>query len=69
MFPTPVEQSATVRNGDLIVFTTDGVKSHIDPEVESSVLFSGSAYKVASGIVQKFGKQHDDAACLVYRHD
>ena len=69
VFPTPVEQSATVRNGDLIVFTTDGVKSHIDPEVESSVLFSGSAYKVASDIVQKFGKQHDDAACLVYRHD
>ena len=69
VFPTPVEQNATVQSGDLIVFTTDGVKSHIDPETESSILFSGSAYKVATEIVQKFGKQHDDAACLVYRHD
>ena len=66
--PTPVEQRALLQRGELLVLTTDGIKSRLESNPGQGLIFAGSAYHIAVGVVRGFGKDYDDAACLVYRH-
>ena len=52
--------------GDLVVLYTDGVSDRFSADDYPSVLHH-SPEEVASNIVQRFGKDHDDAACIAVR--
>ena len=68
IMPTPAEQGARLHRGELLVLTTDGIQSRLGRDTERSQIFAGSAYNIAVGVVRLYGKDYDDAACLVYRH-
>ncbi|MGD2032534.1 MAG: PP2C family protein-serine/threonine phosphatase [Gammaproteobacteria bacterium] len=59
-------QALQLEPGDLVVLYTDGVSDRFTAEDYPSVLHH-SAEEVARNIVQRFGKGHDDAACIAVR--
>jgi negative regulator of sigma-B (phosphoserine phosphatase) len=64
---TPMAQSLQLDPGDTIVLYTDGVSDRFTSNDYPGV--SRHAPKeVASNIVQRFGKGHDDAACVAVRY-
>jgi serine/threonine protein phosphatase PrpC len=63
---SPLEQSLTVENSDVVILTTDGVKENFDPE-DYPQMHSQKAITIARNIVQRFGKSYDDATCIVLR--
>ena len=63
---TPLHQTLQLEPGDLIVLYTDGVSDRFTPENYPGVL-SHAPKEVADNIVQRFGKGHDDAACIAVR--
>lgn len=67
--PTPAPQNAQLAPGDLLVFTTDGIQTRLDHDRGPGDILDGSAHQIATDVVRCFGKDYDDAACLVYRHD
>ena len=64
---TPRPQTLQLEPGDLIVLYTDGVSDRFTSEDYPGVLRHGPK-EVASKIVQRFGKDHDDAACIAVRY-
>jgi negative regulator of sigma-B (phosphoserine phosphatase) len=64
---TPVLQSLQLEAGDVLVLYSDGVSDRFTSEDYPSVL-RHPANEVAQNIVQRFGKNHDDAACLALRY-
>ena len=54
-------------DGDVVVMYTDGVKTHFSAS-EYPLLLTETPQKVAAKIVQRFGKAHDGASCLVMRY-
>lgn len=64
---TPRPQSIQLEPGDVIVLYTDGVSDRFTSADYPSVL-RHSCGEVASNIVQRFGKNHDDAACIAVRY-
>jgi negative regulator of sigma-B (phosphoserine phosphatase) len=65
---TPLPQTLQLDAGDLIVLYTDGVSDRFTSEDYPGVLRHTPKY-VASNIVQRFGKDHDDAACIAVRYN
>ena len=63
---TPLHQTLQLEPGDLIVLYTDGVSDRFTSEDYPAVL-SHAPKEVADNIVQRFGKDHDDAACIAVR--
>jgi serine phosphatase RsbU (regulator of sigma subunit) len=64
---TPLAQTLQLDPGDLVVLYTDGVSDRFTSNDYPGV--SRHAPKeVASNIVQRFGKDHDDAACVAVRY-
>lgn len=63
---SPRPQTLQLAPGDLIVLYTDGVSDRFTPENYPGVL-SHAPKEVADNIVQRFGKGHDDAACIAVR--
>jgi serine phosphatase RsbU (regulator of sigma subunit) len=59
-------QALQLEPGDLVVLYTDGVSDRFTSDDYPSVLHH-SPQEVASNIVQRFGKDHDDAACIAVR--
>ena len=64
---TPRPQSLQLESGDLIVLYTDGVSDRFSLEDYPGVL-RHPPQEVAGNIVQRFGKDHDDAGCIVVRY-
>jgi negative regulator of sigma-B (phosphoserine phosphatase) len=64
---TPLAQTLQLEPGDLIVLYTDGVSDRFTSDDYPGVLRHPSE-EVANNIVQRFGKGHDDAACIALRY-
>jgi hypothetical protein len=65
--PTPREAQVQLEAGDLVIMTTDGVKEHFVVEDYPGLL--GDRPDVAARlVVQRFGKEHDDATCVALRY-
>ena len=65
---TPRPQTLQLEPGDLIVLYTDGVSDRFTADDYPSVL-RHAPKEVAINIVQRFGKDHDDAACIAVRYN
>ncbi|MGB0715826.1 MAG: SpoIIE family protein phosphatase, partial [Phycisphaerae bacterium] len=64
---TPVEETLPLADGDVVVMYTDGVRSHF-AAADYPALRHDSPDDVAGKIVDRFGKAHDDASCVVMRY-
>lgn len=64
---TPLLQSLELEPGDMIVLTTDGVSDRFTA-VEYPSIPGGAPKDVARIVVDRFGKNHDDCACIVIRY-
>jgi negative regulator of sigma-B (phosphoserine phosphatase) len=64
---TPRVQTLQLEQGDLIVLYTDGVKDRFATS-DYPGLFCDPPKEVVRTIVGRFGKDHDDAACLAVRY-
>ena len=64
---TPRSQTLQLEPGDVIVLYTDGVSDRFTSDDYPGVLCHAPT-EVASKIVQRFGKNHDDAACIAVRY-
>lgn len=65
---TPLHQTLQLEPGDLLVLYTDGVSDRFTSEDYPGVLHHPPE-EVASNIVQRFGKDYDDAACIAVRYN
>jgi len=64
---TPLLQSLELEPDDLIVLYTDGVSDRFTSDDYPGIA-THPPQEVASKIVQRFGKDHDDAACIAVRY-
>ena len=64
---TPRPQTIQLEPGDLIVLYTDGVSDRFTSDDYPGLLLHAPK-DVANNIVQRFGKDHDDAACIAVRY-
>jgi len=64
---SPREETATLTPGDVLVMHSDGIQEHFDVW-ECASLLSSSARAIAADLIRRFGKDSDDAACLVLRY-
>ncbi len=64
---TPLLQTMQLQAGDVVILHTDGISARFT-EKDYPGLMSHPAQEVAEKIVQRFGKEHDDAACIVVRY-
>jgi negative regulator of sigma-B (phosphoserine phosphatase) len=65
---TPRSQTLQLEPGDLIVLYTDGVSDRFTSEDYPGVM-RHAPKEVARNIIQRFGKDHDDAACIAVRYN
>ena len=63
-----VPQTLQLEPGDTIVLYTDGVSARFTAEEYPGVMRHDPS-DVANNIVQRFGKGHDDAACVAVRYN
>jgi phosphoserine phosphatase RsbX len=63
----PREESAVLSLGDIVIMHSDGVSENGD-WLEHPELLTGRAREIAEGVLEYFGKQNDDASCLVIRY-
>jgi len=64
---TPRLQALELEPGDVIVLYTDGVSDRFTSDDYPTVLLH-EPREVANNIVERFGKNHDDAACIAVRY-
>jgi serine phosphatase RsbU (regulator of sigma subunit) len=64
---SPLLQDLQLEPGDLLVFYTDGISDRFTA-VDYPGLAHHAPQDAASNIVQRFGKDHDDAACITVRY-
>jgi phosphoserine phosphatase RsbX len=64
---TPREELLQLNPGDLVLLSSDGVKEHFGSE-EYPGLLRDPAATVARTVVQRFGREHDDATCIALRY-
>ena len=64
---SPLHQTLQLDPGDLVVLYTDGVSDRFTSDDYPGVLHH-APQEVASNIVHRFGKNHDDAACIAVRY-
>ncbi len=65
---TPLPQELQLEPGDVLLLYTDGVKDRFTLADYPGVL-EQSAQAIARNIVQRFGKDYDDAACIAVRFE
>ena len=63
---TPRPQTLELESGDLVVLYTDGVKDRFTSDDYAGV-FRHAPKDVVRNIVERFGKDHDDSACIAVR--
>lgn len=64
---TPLLQTLQFEAGDVLVLHSDGVSDRFSTDNYPGVL-RHTAKEVANNIVQRFGKDHDDATCFALRY-
>lgn len=64
---TPRPQTLELEAGDLIVLYTDGVRDRFTSD-DYPALYHHAPKDVARTIVERFGKDYDDAACIAVRY-
>jgi phosphoserine phosphatase RsbX len=64
---SPREETFQLSPGDVLVMYSDGVQEHFDAW-ECASLLGGSAQSIAANLLRRFGKNTDDASCLVLRY-
>ncbi len=62
----PKEQKIQLYRSDLVLFYTDGVKEHFDPQKYQGI-FTDDVMTVAKNIVRLFGRNYDDATCIALK--
>ena len=62
---TPLLQYAVLKEGDKLVLASDGVQSRCYGLLDDYFLDKSAEY-LSSYLIEKFGKSHDDASCLVF---
>ncbi|MBN1843858.1 MAG: SpoIIE family protein phosphatase [Deltaproteobacteria bacterium] len=67
VMPTPREERLKLYDGDVLVLYIDGVKKHFDME-DYPELISDNARTIATRIIERFGKEADDALCIALRY-
>jgi len=67
VMPTPKVEKRTLSDGDVWVLYTDGVQEHFESE-DYPELLRDDAETIGRHIIRQFGKQEDDAACLVLKY-
>jgi len=67
MMTTPREQTLKLVVGDVLVMHSDGIKEHFELS-ECPGILTGTAKSIATGLLRQFGKENDDASCLVLRY-
>lgn len=66
--PTPREEMLRLRDEDVLILHTDGVKEHFDI-ADYPELLKDNVQKIAETIIRQFGKRDDDAACIALRYN
>lgn len=64
---SPREKSIKLHNNNILIMYSDGIKEHFD-EFECDGLLKENAKRIADGILKKFGKENDDASCIVLKY-
>jgi hypothetical protein len=65
-FRTPPERSVRLGAQDLFVMHSDGISERFDSKVLPELSFAPPS-TIAALLLSRYGKQHDDASCLVAR--
>lgn len=63
---TPKEKLMQILGGDVLVMHTDGISSYFD-ENDYPEILKDDAKTIANNLIKKFGKNNDDATCVVIR--
>ena len=63
----PRKEKMKLYDGDVLVLYTDGVKEHFDQK-DYPELLAHDARTIATRIMDQFGKEHDDALCIVLKY-
>jgi serine/threonine protein phosphatase PrpC len=63
---TPREESLALMPGDILVLHTDGIKSEFSISDYPEIL-KDNAETIANNLIKLFGKNNDDATCVVIR--
>ena len=62
----PTEQIIQLNQSDLVLFYTDGIKEHFNPQ-EYPTIFADDVMTIAKKFIRLFGKNHDDATCIALK--
>jgi serine phosphatase RsbU (regulator of sigma subunit) len=63
---TPTEEQLTMLPGDVVLLYTDGVRDRFELQ-DYPQLLHHSAESIARTVIERFGKDHDDAGCIALR--
>jgi serine/threonine protein phosphatase PrpC len=63
---TPNEKIMQITSGDILIMHTDGLASTFDINDYPEIL-RDNAEVIANNLIDKFGKNNDDATCVVIR--
>lgn len=63
---TPKEKLMQILGGDVLVMHTDGISGYFD-ENDYPEILKDDAKTIANNLIKKFGKNNDDATCVVIR--
>ncbi|RLD26012.1 MAG: hypothetical protein DRI70_06245, partial [Bacteroidetes bacterium] len=63
---TPKEKLMQLSGADVLVMHTDGIKSYFNENDYPGIL-NDNAKTIANNLIKKFGKNNDDATCIVIR--
>jgi serine phosphatase RsbU (regulator of sigma subunit) len=63
---TPQEKLMQISGGDVLVMHTDGITSYFDVNDYPEIL-NDDAKTIANNLINEFGKNNDDATCIVIR--
>jgi len=64
---TPSLQQMTLEPGDVVLLYSDGIRDRFSLDEYRGILFQDPD-EVAQNVVERFGKDHDDASCIVVRY-
>ncbi len=65
---SPKEEQMTLTPGDVVLLYTDGVKDRFQLN-DYPQLLHHTAESIARTVIQRFGKDHDDATCIALRYE
>jgi len=65
--PSPITRTLHLTDGDLVLMYSDGISSRFDIEDLRDVLASDVEH-ITACLMERFGKQTDDASCLAIRY-